>query len=92
MEDPKWNYRLQVVEYLDDHHYRRLEPRPGPGAGTRAANFIADHEAVYGAAATVHPVLASPKGLIEVDFFVIGAAAAGIASANRAAELGKSVA
>ena len=56
MEDPKWNYHLQVVEYLDDYCYRRLEPRPGPSAGTRAANFIANHEfePVHGVAAAVY--------------------------------------
>ena len=92
MEDPKRNYTVNVVEYLDDHNYGRITPKPGPGPVTRAANFIADHQAVYGAAAGVYPAAAGGKGVATFDFLVIGASAGGIACANRAAELGKRVA
>ncbi|CAI8035286.1 Glutathione amide reductase [Geodia barretti] len=92
MEDPKRNYTLNVVEYLDDHKYGVVDPGPGPSCVQRAANFVADHQAVYGAAAGVYPAAAGPKGVAKFDFLVIGASAGGIACANRAAELGKRVA
>ena len=91
-EDSKRNYQLKPVEYLDNHNYGTLAPKPEPGALTRAANFVADHAAVHGTAAAMYPAAAGPKGVAKFDFLVIGATAGGIACANRVTELGKRVA
>ena len=71
MEDSKRNYTLNVVEYLDDHKYGVVDPGPGPSCVQRAANFVADHQAVYGAAAGVYPAAAGPKGVTKFDLLVI---------------------